>query len=66
MPAGESASDGDASKIREVWEFDGTRLVPVPVHVGLADGGWTELLSGPVRPGDALVTSAVVRQRFRS
>ena len=65
MPASEPASDGDAPKIREVWEFDGKRFVSVPVHVGLADGGWTELVSGSVRPGDALVTSAVVRQRFR-
>jgi len=60
------ASDpADGTKVREVWEFDGKRFTAVPVHVGLADGGWTELLSGAVRPGDALVTSAVLRQRSR-
>ena len=29
------------------------------VRTGLADSGWTELVGGPVRSGDALVTSAV-------
>jgi HlyD family secretion protein len=44
--------------VREVWEYDGKRFMPIPVHAGIADGGWTELLSGNVRAGDALVTSA--------
>ena len=60
--SGSASADGGTT-VREVWEFDGKRFTPVPVHVGLADGGWSELLSGTVRPGDALVTSAVLRQR---
>ena len=50
-------------KLREVWEFDGKRFTPIQVRVGLADSGWSELLNGAIRPGDALVTSAVLRQR---
>jgi len=46
-----------------VWEFDGTQLTPIPVRAGLEGDGWTELLSGPIRSGDALVTSAVVQGR---
>jgi HlyD family secretion protein len=51
---------GAGQRVREVWEYDGT---PIEVHAGLADGGWTELVSGNVRAGDALVTSAAVRPR---
>jgi HlyD family secretion protein len=46
-----------------VWEFDGTQLTPIAVRAGLAGDGWTELLSGPIRSGDALVTSAAVQRR---
>jgi HlyD family secretion protein len=49
-----------------VWVFDGKRLTPIAVRAGLAGDGWTELLSGPIRSGDALVTSAVVQRRSRS
>ena len=49
----------------EVEEYDGKRFTPIAVHVGLADGRWTELLGGSIRPGDALVTSAVLGQRPR-
>jgi HlyD family secretion protein len=48
-----------------VWKFDGTRLIPITVQAGLSGDGWTELLSGPIRSGDALVTSAVVQRRSR-
>ena len=58
------ASDGNTQS-RNVWEYDGRQFTPIAVHVGLADSQWTELLTGPVHPGDALVTSAVVRQRPR-
>jgi len=54
---------GAGQSVREVWEYDGRRFTPIEVHAGLADGGWTELVSGNVRAGDALVTSAAVRRR---
>jgi HlyD family secretion protein len=50
---------------RQVWRYDGTRLTPVAVHPGLADDNWTELIGGPVRPGDALATDAIVKPRRR-
>jgi HlyD family secretion protein len=46
--------------LREVWEYDGRQFTPIAVHAGLTDGGWTELVSGDVRAGDALVTGASV------
>ena len=56
---------GAGQSLREVWEYDGKRFTPIEVHAGLADGGWTELLGGNVRAGDALVTSAALRRRSR-
>ena len=51
--------------LRAVWEYDGRRFTPIAVRAGVADEGWTELVSGSIRPGDALVTSAVLRYRHR-
>ena len=51
-------SETPAPGAATVWEFDGKRLTTIPVRAGLAGEGWTELLSGPIRSGDALVTSA--------
>lgn len=59
-----SANDNHA-KPNDVWEYDGKRFTSVPVQIGLADNQWTELVSGSIRPGDALVTSAVLRRRSR-
>jgi HlyD family secretion protein len=58
---GDVAAGGD-----DVWEYDGKRLTQIAVRVGIADDGWTELLSGPIAPGDALVTSAEVRRGLRN
>ena len=44
---------------QSVWEYDGKRFTPIAVRTGLADRRWTELLSGSIHPGDALVTGAV-------
>jgi len=30
----------------------------VPIRTGLADDQWTELVSGPLQPGLALITNA--------
>jgi HlyD family secretion protein len=53
-------ADGKATGTREVWEYDGKLFKPIAVHAGLADDGWTELVSGDLHAGDALVTSATV------
>jgi hypothetical protein len=41
-----------------VWKLVNRRFVPIAVDVGLADDDWTELVDGPLRPGDVLVTAA--------
>ena len=45
---------------RYVWRFDGLRFTPIAVGVGLADGQWTERVSGPLNPNDVLVTNAAL------
>ena len=64
-PASNAAAVGDVdnTRSRDVWEYDGRRFTPIAVRVGLADDQWTQLLSGSIRPGDTLVTSASLRQR---
>jgi len=63
VPTDVTLSDGASTKPSDVWEYDGKRFTPIAVRVGIADQQWTELLSGSLRPGDTLVTSATVRQR---
>ena len=60
-----AGADGGGDKASDVWTYDGKRFTPIAIHTGLADDQWTELLSGSIRPGDALVTNAVVRLRSR-
>ena len=65
-PVEASVAQTDTSrKPREFWTYDGKRLTPVPAQLGLSDQQWTEAVSGSIHPGDALVTSAVVRQKSR-
>ena len=44
-----------------VWKLESGKFVPIEVSVGISDERWTELLSGSIKPGDALVTSAATR-----
>jgi HlyD family secretion protein len=57
-----SPADGGEGKTRtsQVWRFEHNRFVPLDVETGLSDDQWTEMVSGPVQPGDALVTSATI------
>ncbi|MGE5246538.1 MAG: efflux RND transporter periplasmic adaptor subunit [Betaproteobacteria bacterium] len=43
-----------------VWRYRTGRFVPVTVAVGLVGAGYAELVGGPLRPGDAVVTSAII------
>jgi len=54
------AANEDAGKGRAgyVWKFEKGKFVPIEVRTGIADETWTEILSGPIQPGDRLVTSA--------
>jgi multidrug efflux pump subunit AcrA (membrane-fusion protein) len=40
--------------------FRDSRFEPVTVEVGIANDSSTELVSGPIAPGDRLVTAAAV------
>ena len=55
---------GDSS-VRAVWQYDGRQFTSIAVRAGVADEGWTELLSGSIHPGDLLVTGAVLQHRHR-
>ena len=50
--------DSKAGRLTRVWMFKNRRFDAVTVRVGVANDSWTELLEGPVRPGDQLVTQA--------
>jgi HlyD family secretion protein len=58
-PGSASAPDAvaDAAPNRKtVWRWDGSGTPqPVEVTLGLADGRWTELAAGALKPGDRLV-----------
>jgi len=41
---------------RHVWVQDGEKLRAVPIVTGLADGRYTQLMKGDLKPGDVLVT----------
>jgi len=64
-PAPSSPAGGADGAVRAVWEYDGRQFTPIAVRPGVADEGWTELLSGAIRPGDELVTGAVLQHRHR-
>jgi len=51
--------------VRAVRQYDGRQFTPIAVRAGVADEGWTELVSGSIRPGDELVTGAVLQHRHR-
>jgi HlyD family secretion protein len=63
LPESAARAHGGEGLPSEVWEFDGQQFTPIGVRAGLADDGWTELVSGSIRPGDALVTSALLHRR---
>jgi HlyD family secretion protein len=51
------ASDASPDQ-RVVWVLRGPTPTPVPVRIGLTDGTLTELVSGEVQEGDAVVVEA--------
>jgi len=49
--------DGEAAA-RPVFRLDGTAATPVMVVTGLSDGSWTEIVSGDLKEGDAIILDA--------
>jgi len=58
-----SAGRDSGTRSRSLWRFDGKRLTPIVVRTGLSNDQWTELVNGGVRPGESIVTQAVVRRQ---
>jgi HlyD family secretion protein len=54
------ANQGDR---RTVWVLRGPTPQPVTIRVGVSDGTNTELVDGDLRPGDGLVTEAIVAKK---
>jgi len=52
-------------KPRELWTYDGHQLTPQMADLGLSDAQWTEVVKGSIRPGDRIVTSAVLKKESR-
>jgi HlyD family secretion protein len=50
-----------AGRLGYVWTYDDGRFHAIKVRTGLADEQWTEMLTGEVRPGDRLVTTATAK-----
>jgi HlyD family secretion protein len=59
VPAAATSSHAGGSQV--VWKLEpGGRLRPVPLRVGITDYTFTQLVSGDVQVGDALVTGEAV------
>jgi HlyD family secretion protein len=39
-----------------VWVPDGSAIQPVSLTIGLSDGVWVQMINGPLKPGDQVVT----------
>ena len=58
----EPSSKAGSNRQVLVWKFENGRFVAVAVRTGLADEHWTEMVSGDLRTGDRLVTSAAMER----
>jgi HlyD family secretion protein len=58
-----SDSADQASGHRTVWALRNGRPVPLAISTGISDGTSTELLTGNIQPGDALITDMTVSAR---
>jgi len=56
LSAERRAEQARAKNKRVVWVADGDKVVALPVTVGLVDPQFAELVSGDLKPGQALVT----------
>ena len=53
-------ADANRSARGQVWTFDGERMAPAPVTVGVSDTAFTEVVAGDLHEGDRVVTQAVM------
>ncbi len=50
------ASGRGPSDVRQVWVLRDGQPRPASIHVGISDGSLTEVLSGPIKEGDEVIT----------
>jgi HlyD family secretion protein len=53
-------SSSTANHTGTIWTYDGGRLTPVQVEVGLTDTQYTEIQSGDLREGESIATQATM------
>jgi multidrug efflux pump subunit AcrA (membrane-fusion protein) len=53
-------SAGPDAPLAQVWTYDGCEFTVVRVRTGYRDATFTELIDGPLHPGDMLVTGAAM------
>ncbi len=56
IPESAAPLDPTDATHRRLWRFDGVRFVALDVTIGIADDRWTEMVDGPLRAGDSVVT----------
>lgn len=55
QPNNPKLTSKSAGAVQRVWTLSGGDLVPLDIKVGLSDGQRTEIVEGPLKPGDAVV-----------
>jgi HlyD family secretion protein len=63
-PNQEAQPSAEPGSVVRVWQYDGQFFTPVTLRVGLSDDRMTEVLHGPLKVGDQLVTGATIRRHF--
>ena len=58
VPRAPSGGDPASGRQAILWKFDRGKFVPIDVRIGVSDENWTEIVSGPIQAGEALVTAA--------
>ncbi|WP_413709467.1 efflux RND transporter periplasmic adaptor subunit [Rhizobium sp. Rhizsp82] len=62
-PRSGTGGEALAGNKRRVWVLRGERQIPLVIQVGSSDGQFTQVTSGEIKDGDALVTDATARTR---
>jgi HlyD family secretion protein len=63
-PNQEVQPSAEPGSVVHVWQYDGQFFTPITLRVGLSDDRMTEVLNGPLKVGDQLVTGATIRRHF--
>jgi HlyD family secretion protein len=62
-PNQETRPSAEPGNIVRVWQYDGQFFTPISLRVGLSDDRMTEVLNGPLKVGDQLVTGVTLRRQ---